>query len=148
MNIANEEKPKWEIISIYSTGQAIEDGVLVEIDKKLCKEKGISFPVVVTRAVYEKYIVVPVGMEDIQDEIGRTCDILIMLRQSIIEMITNTVNEPERVTFSFLVAVKDAGNWEKHEKRVPNMPEHRFVTLIAAFDNITPQFTIMMPNED
>lgn len=67
-----------EVISTYSRKQAIADGVLVPICPKLADEAGFWTEVAVTRAVYERCIVVPPAAAW-QDETGRTWDILQML---------------------------------------------------------------------
>jgi hypothetical protein len=50
-----------EIISSYSRAQAIEDGVLVDVSDT-SREAGISFPVAMTRAVWDQYVAVPRGV--------------------------------------------------------------------------------------
>ena len=46
----------WEVIDTYSTKQAVEDGFLVLVDRKVSKEAGIKYPVYLTRAVWDKYV--------------------------------------------------------------------------------------------
>jgi hypothetical protein len=49
--------------------------------------------------------------------------------------------------------LQNTGNWERHEKRISDMPEHREITLKAViqgrdFDDPSPAIFIMKPNED
>lgn len=66
-----------EIIHQYTRKEAIEDGVLVMLCRKLVQEAGIRVDVAVTRAVYERCLRVPEACPW-QDEIGRTWDVLVM----------------------------------------------------------------------
>jgi hypothetical protein len=45
-----------EIISIYSRRQAIEDGLLIEVDPKLTQQAGIRLPVAVTQLLWSEFI--------------------------------------------------------------------------------------------
>jgi len=71
------------VIFSYSRAQAIEDGVLVDVTE-MAREAGFKFPVAVTSAVWDGYIVpdprsVPLG----QSEQGRLWDVLFVLRSYI-----------------------------------------------------------------
>ena len=68
----------WEIVSTYSTKEAVDDGFLVKVESKASKEAGIKFPVYLTRAVWDKYVEVPKGMEQLQNVSGRLWDVLYM----------------------------------------------------------------------
>ena len=68
----------WKIVSTYSTKEAVADGFLVKVDSKAAKEASIKFPVYLTRAVWNKYVEVPKGMEGVQDLSGRLWDVLYM----------------------------------------------------------------------
>ena len=57
----------WEVIDTYSTRQAVEDGFLVLVDQKISKEAGIKYPVYLTRAVWDKYVELPEGFENVLD---------------------------------------------------------------------------------
>jgi len=69
-----------EVVSTYTRAQAIEDGTLVDVTS-VAKEAGITFPVALTRAVWDCYVEVPAGVS-CQDEAWRLWDILWMFRQS------------------------------------------------------------------
>jgi hypothetical protein len=47
---------EFQIISSYTTKQAIADGVLVAVDDKISEEAGIVYPVLVTGTVWNRYI--------------------------------------------------------------------------------------------
>ena len=67
-----------ELIYSYTRKQAIEDGVLVDVTK-LAREAGWVMPVALTRAVWDRYVMVPDGVAG-QDETGRLWDVLWMCR--------------------------------------------------------------------
>ena len=67
-----------ELIYSYTRKQAIEDGVLVDVTK-LAREAGWVMPVALTRAVWDRYVMVPDGVAG-QDETGRLWDLLWMCR--------------------------------------------------------------------
>ena len=66
----------WKIVSTYSTREAVAEGFMVKVDSKASEESGIKFPVYLTRAVWDKYVEVPKGMEQLQNFSGRLWDIL------------------------------------------------------------------------
>lgn len=74
----NNELHGEPVIVSYTRKEALADGVQVEVTQ-LAAEAGIRFPVFLTRAVHEKYVAVPEGVEG-QDETGRLWDILMVLR--------------------------------------------------------------------
>ena len=81
--MSTENQSPWgPVIYAYTRSQAVADGVQVEVTKT-AKEAGISFPVFLTRAVFDAYVAVPPGVE-CQDEAGRLFDIVWMLRFAIL----------------------------------------------------------------
>src|SRR4051812_23589373 len=88
------------IISSYSRAQAVEDGVLVDVSAgetaALVREVGIRWPVALTAAAWHatvglggEWVPDPAGGEVLQlpacqDAIGRTWDVLWLLRLSIV----------------------------------------------------------------
>jgi hypothetical protein len=78
----DDERPLADapIISSYIRQQALEDGTLVDVDRNLLVEFGITFPVALTRAVWEECVTVPESLAGCQDEQGRLFDILHMFR--------------------------------------------------------------------
>ena len=70
------------VIYCYTRAQAIADGVQVDVTQT-AKEAGITFPVFLTRAVFDAYVAVPDGVTG-QDETGRLFDICWMLRFAIL----------------------------------------------------------------
>ena len=67
-----------DLIYSYTRQQAIEDGVLVDVSET-AREAGIRYAVALTRAVWDQYVDVPLGVEG-QDEAGRLWDVLWMFR--------------------------------------------------------------------
>ena len=138
----------WEIVSTYSTKEAVADGYLVKVGSETSKEAGIKFPVYITRAAWDKYVEVPKGMEQLQNLSGRLWDVLYMF--AIVARKTDRAN----LTFVFYCAMPDEGNWEEHEElEDKNNRQLRMVTLKAViqaqdFDDPSPAIFIMKPNED
>lgn len=118
---------------IYSRAQAIEDGMLVDVSS-VAHEAGITFPVAITRAVYEKYVVVPKGVA-CQDEAGRLWDVCWMLRFSI-----RSIRDGQDTILYKLHVRND------NRDRTPPL-----VTLKAVCgpgDTSAPVITVMLPDED
>jgi hypothetical protein len=63
-----------QLIYTYTRKQALADGVQVDVTTT-AREAGITFPVFLTRAVWDKYVEVPAGVAA-QDEAGRLWDII------------------------------------------------------------------------
>jgi hypothetical protein len=62
-------------------------------------------------------------------------------------------SESAQIDFQFICMLPNTGNWERHEKRISDMPNHREITLKAViqgrdFDDPSPAIFIMKPNED
>ncbi len=81
-NNTQTDSPFGPVIYSYTRAQAVADGVQVEVTKT-AKEAGISFPVFLTRTVFDAYVAVPPDVQG-QDEAGRLWDICWMLRFAII----------------------------------------------------------------
>jgi hypothetical protein len=138
----------WEIISTYSTLQAVEDGFLIKVDSKASEEVGIKFPVYLTCAVWKKYVEVPKGMEQLQNLSGRLWDVLYMFVFHARNVSSNFLQ------YDFISYLPDEGNWERNEKLESSENRlNRLVTLKAViqaqdFDDPSPAIFIMKPNED
>src|SRR5262252_6006686 len=72
------------VIYAYTRAQAVADGVQVEVTKT-AQEAGIKFPMFLTRAVYDAYVIVPPDVTG-QDEAGRLWDIVWMTRFAIMRI--------------------------------------------------------------
>lgn len=121
-----------DVIHSYSRKEAIADGVLVDVSET-AREAGITFPVALTAAVYEKYVKVPRGVT-CQDEAGRLWDVVWMTRFAI--KMSKGGSE---------LAVK----LHVRNNNRPGTPP--LVTLKAVCgpgDNMEPVITIMLPDED
>lgn len=133
MNTNNNESPFGEVIYSYTRAQAVADGGQVEVTTT-AKEAGISFPVFLTRSVYDAFVTVPPGVTG-QDEAGRLWDIVWMLRFAILRSRAGA----DRLPFALYV---------RNDNHRP-----RLVKLIATcgpldIDDAQPAITVMMPDED
>ena len=125
------------VIYSYTRSQAIADGFQVEVSK-VAQEAGITFPVFLTRAVYDNYVTVPAGVTG-QDEAGRLWDVVWMLRFAI-RRANGGKCDPHRLPYALYVRNSD------------NAPA-RLIKLIAVcgpldIDDPSPAITVMMPDED
>ncbi len=118
-----------EPISIYTRAQAIEDGVLVDVSAA-AREAGFKFPVAVTRAVWDAYVVPDSRARYYQDEMGRLWDILNVLRWYV-------RRGGSEIHFPVTMIMKKA------QRR--NIV---FKALCGPGDSAEPVITIMMPDED
>ena len=121
------------VIYSYTRSQAIADGFQIEVSK-VAREAGITYPVFLTRAVYDNYVTVPAGITG-QDEKGRLWDIVWMTRFAIRKAQSNQTRLP--------VALYVRNDNERA----------RLIKLIATcgpldIDDPQPAITIMMPDED
>ena len=121
------------VIYSYTRAQAVADGVQVEVTKT-AKEAGISFPVFLTRTVFDAYVAVPEGVSG-QDEAGRLWDICWMLRFAILRSRSHT----DRVPVALYVRN------DNHRAKL--------VKLIAQcgpldMDDPAQAITVMLPGED
>lgn len=140
----------WKVIDTYSTKQAVKDGFLVRVDQQISKEAGIKFPVYLTRAVWDKYVEIPEGFEQVQDLDGRLWDVLFMF------MFDARKCASQVLVYQLNVLLADKGDWETNEKLDPDLDGNRnmrLVTLKAViqaqdFDDPSPAIFIMKPGED
>ena len=129
----HDAEPFGPVVYSYTRAQAVADGFQVEVTKT-AREAGITFPVFLTRSVFDSFVVVPPGVTA-QDETGRLWDIVWMLR---LAARRTTAGKP-RLVFALYV---------RNDNRAP-----RLVKLIATcgpldIDNPQPAITVMMPDED
>ena len=135
-----------ELIYSYTTKQAAEDGMLVLIPADTSKEAGITFPVYITKAVWDKYVEVPSGMEGEQDESGRLWDILWMFRMAA-RKVSGSYHE-----FEFICRLDDIADWESNEvlfeNRLTRTVKLKSMVQAQDFDDPSPAIFILKPNED
>jgi len=125
------------VVYSYTRKQAVADGVQVDVTKT-AKEAGISFPVFLTRAVFDAYVAVPPDVQG-QDEAGRLWDIVWMLRFAILRSRTVAGAACTRVPVALYV---------RNDNR-----RAKLVKLIAQcgpldMDDPQPAITVMLPDED
>lgn len=121
-----------DLVFRYTRAQAIADGVQVDVSE-LAREAGIKFPVFLTRAVFDKYVTVPLGVTG-QDEAGRLWDVVWLLRMALVR----ATSGENRLPFALYV------------REVRGL---RLVKLIAYcgpldFDKPEPALTVTAPDED
>ena len=125
--------PLGPVIYSYTRAQAVADGVQVEVTKT-AQEAGITFPVFLTRGVFDRYVAVPEGVTA-QDEAGRLWDVVWMLRFAILRSRPGV----QRIPVALYVRNDDRAA--------------RLVKLIATcgpldIDEPQPAITVMLPDED
>jgi hypothetical protein len=129
----DNQSPFGEVIHTYTRKQAVADGFQVEVTET-AREAGITFPVFLTRTVFDAYVTVPPNVTG-QDEAGRLWDVVWMLRFAIRKA------QPGQARMPFALYVRNDNR------------RARLVKLIAtcgALDIDDPQaaITVMMPDED
>ena len=139
MNTNHTDSPFGPVIYAYTRSQAVADGVQVEVTKT-AQEAGISFPVFLTRTVFDAYVAVPAGVE-CQDEAGRLWDIVWMLRFAILRSHGRTAAGAACTRLPVALYVRNDNRRAK------------LVKLIAScgaldIDDPQPAITVMMPDED
>jgi len=134
--------PFGEVIFSYTRSDAIQDGVLVEIPARLCREAGFSVPVAVTSSVWD--LIDPGNLDEMpgQSVEGRTWDLLWMCGCS-----AQSARGQHRSTVFFqciFLLCEDARDGSV-------ITEHKTVTFRAICgpgDEGEPVVTIMLPGED
>ena len=132
-NHTHDDDPFGPVIYSYTRAQAVADGFQVEVSQT-AREAGITFPVFITRSVFDSFVAVPPGVTG-QDEAGRLWDVLWMLRFAIRKARPGA----DRLPFALYV---------RNDNHRP-----RLVKLVATcgpldIDDPKPAITVMMPDED
>jgi len=141
----HDAEPFGPVVYSYTRAQAVADGFQVEVTKT-ASEAGITFPVFLTRSVFDSFVAVPPGVTA-QDEAGRLWDMVWMLRFAIrrIPSLAPTGGEGQgegtrsRLPFALYV---------RNDNRAAKL-----VKLIATcgpldLDDPQPAITVMLPDED
>lgn len=136
-----------EVISSYSRSQAIEDGVLVDMSDytpdgesvTLIRQAGFKLPLAVTRAVYDRLIMLPDNYHGCQDITGRFWDILTCLKNAIVRSDVHG----DQICFSVYVRAVNNNGSDAHQVK----PE-QLKAVVSPDDNGEPVFTVMFPDED
>ncbi len=137
---------KKDIISTYTTKEAVSDGTLVKIENGMPEETGIRFPVYMTRATWDRYVEPPKELPS-QDEQGRLWDILYMFA------LNARLEQSNIMKFKLIVMFPDT-TWLPNEKRQSDLgKQYREVELKAVItaqdiDDPSPAIFIMLPTED
>ena len=130
----HDAEPFGPVIYSYTRSQAVADGLQVEVTKT-AREAGISFPVFLTRTVFEQFVAVPPGVT-CQDEAGRLWDIVWMLRFAILRARPGV----QRIPVALYVRQSDT-------------QRPQLIKLIATcgpldIDDPQAAITVMLPDED
>lgn len=138
---------KDDIIYAYTTREAIEDGVLVPVDKEASVQNGIKFPVLLTNAVWHRYVEFPKEFEGCQNLTGRLADILFMFAFAAKKC------SGAQLQFKFTSMISHKEEFQSNEQKCSIGFQHRDVTLKAVIgpsdiDNPAPSIFIMLPWED
>jgi len=131
---ANENaSPFGEVIYGYTRKQAVADGMQVDVTTTAI-EAGIRFPMFLTRAVFDAYVVVPAGVK-CQDERGRLWDVVWMTRFGILR----SSKDNSRVPIALYV---------RNDHRAARLVKLIAVCSAMDIDDPQPAITVMMPGED
>lgn len=128
-----KNETEWEVISVYTRKQAIEDGVLIDVTET-AKEAGFRMPVALTSAVWAEFVAVPDGVEA-QDEAGRLWDVLTMCRYGI----ASSKEKGSVIRFRLHV---------RNDNREGEPPLVTLKAICGPDDNAEPCITILLPEED
>jgi len=128
-----------ELIHKYTRAQAIEDGVLVDVNE-MATEAGITFHAAMTSSLYD--VMVPTDAMDGygQSVEGRLWDCLWMLHMAIRGSIPSTVESygpGQELRYKFLALNDDLETVEVEVK-----------AITGPGDNMEPVITLMHPHED
>jgi hypothetical protein len=121
-----------EVVYSYSRAQAIGDDILVDVSE-VAREAGITFPVALTRAVFEKCVTIPKGVR-LQDENGRLWDVCYMLSDAI-----RRSRSTELLMYKLHV---------RNDNRDRTPPLITLKAVCRPGDTAAPVITVMMPDED
>lgn len=126
-----------DVIYSYTRAQAIDDGELVDVSE-VAREAGIRLQVVVTRAVWDRYVSwddSDTDRQSYQDESGRLWDIAWMLRMTI-----NSYRDESAVLYRLHVIPRDG--------RSRKAALIQLKAVIHSGDEGEPVITVMLPTED
>jgi hypothetical protein len=124
-------------IYCYTRAQAIDDGVLVDVSE-IAKEAGFKISVVVTQAVWEKYVAwtgEDTDKQTYQDESGRLWDVIWML-----SLASNRSRGKSDVMYELYAVPRDG--------RSRRPAKIQLKAVIHGGDHGEPAITVMLPTED
>jgi len=120
------------LIHRYSRAATLRDGVLLDVSAT-AREAGIHWPVALTCAVWERYVMGPPGVA-CQDEAGRLWDVVWLLACAI-------RHGGSGAEVRFGVHVRN----DNHERTPPLV---RLKAVCGPGDHGEPVVTVMLPDED
>ena len=145
LNMLNSEYS--DFTSQYTTVEDTGKGMMLLIGRDKSLETGIKLPVYFSNAVWQKYVEVPAGMEDLEDLPARLWDLLCFY------MYAAKNNPEESLEFEIICRVPNASIWEAHEKPIVDSFQKRIARLKSVVkkqheDDPSPAIFIMKPDED
>ena len=127
----------FEVVSVYTREQAMDDGVLVDVNQ-CAREAGFKVHTVVTHTVWDRCVRIPEGLEGQgQDEQGRLWDVLWMA-----SIAARRASAGEDLV-TFKVSVVDS----QRPDGSPHRQEHELWLHIGPGDDGEPVLTIMFPED-
>lgn len=134
-----------KFIYTYTTQNAVDDGVLIEVPQENLKEIGIKFPVFLTEVVHRRYVEVPADARDHQDYSARLFDLLYMFAMA-------AKNSDKSILFyTFTCLLRQDSKCLDNEKKSELSKFHKEVKLksiIEPYEKGGAKITILMPSED
>jgi hypothetical protein len=128
--VVRDARKAWGVPGV---ADALRDGVLIDVSST-AREAGFKYPVALTAAAWAKCIAVPPGVF-CQDEAGRLCDVLTMLRHAV----RGQGSDARGVRFGVHV---------RNDNRERTPPLVRLKALCGPGDEGEPVITILLPDED
>ncbi len=167
------ENKNLQLIDSYSRKQAIEDGLLVDVEKYFSdftvESIGFNFPIAMTSAVFNRYVKLnPTARKALESEKGRMLDILSMLSLKI----KLTAKKAPTDTLSFWVIcttpiereayavelLENDGDFDEDEEDfdletfLNSLKARRkkcwLKAVVGGNDDLSPCITIMFPTQD
>lgn len=129
-----------DMIYTYSREDAIEDGILIQVDTKTSNEAGFNFPIAIHKHVWEKYInwIEEDNKRQLyQDLEGRLWDMLCMLRLAI----RTVPRGSDKIRFSLRAVPREISSKTKKPRLV------HLWAICHPGDNLEPVITVL-ENED
>jgi hypothetical protein len=129
----------------YTTQQAVDDGVLVEVPSEILKEIGIRYPVFLTEIVHRRYVEVPADAIDHQDYSARLFDLLYMFWLS-------AKSQPHDVLFYFFTCLLCKDSTALANEKISELSRYhkevKLKSVLEPYEKGGAKITILLPSED
>lgn len=136
-----------QIIYSFSTKEAVEEGILVQVDEEELQKSPVKFPVYFTHDCWSRYVEVPDELKERQNKNARLHDVLRMFS------IQARNHSGSELVFKFACEIPDSRKFWENEKISFISNLHRNIELKAVItaqdiDDPSPAIFIMLPWED